>query len=67
MNPIKIEPAIRQLELMLGPECFQRRRVPSDGMVTLKSTDEKPEFVVETYTIDPNGRMSVSRSSEELT
>ena len=59
MNPIETEPAIRELELMLGPECMRRGRVPQNGIIVTRDLETKPEFVLERFVTNPDGTVTV--------
>ena len=57
MNPIENERSARNLEMMIGTRNTRGAYV----MTIPTPTPEKPEFVVETFHIDPKGKMSVTR------
>ena len=57
MNSIENEQSVRNLELMVG-----RKNILGSHVRSIPTpAPEKPEFVVETFHIGPNGEMSVTR------
>lgn len=57
MNSIENEQSVRNLEMMVGPN-----NMAGDSVRSVPTQEpEEPEFVVETFHIDPNGEMFVTR------